>query len=45
MAIDPGIRTFATCYDQNGTVTEWGKNCYHRIFRLSKMYDKIQSRC
>ena len=44
IALDPGVRTFITGYDPSGRVIEWGKNDISRIYRLSHIYDKIQSK-
>jgi len=44
VAIDPGIRTFATCYDPSGAITEWGHSDIGRIYQLCRAYDKLQSR-
>ena len=41
--MDPGIRTFQTCYSPNGTVTEWGRSDISRIYRLCHSYDELQS--
>ncbi|RHZ90027.1 hypothetical protein Glove_9g275 [Diversispora epigaea] len=43
IALDPGVRTFITGYDPSGQAVEWGKNDISRIYRLSHIYDKIQS--
>lgn len=43
IAIDPGVRTFATCYDGK-KIIEWGANDMHRIHRLCYAYDELQSR-
>ena len=40
-AIDPGVRTFATCYDASGYVYEWGKGDISRIFRLLVHLDRL----
>jgi putative transposase len=44
IALDPGVRTFMTGYDPSGRAIEWGKNDISRIYRLSHIYDKIQSK-
>jgi putative transposase len=44
VALDPGIRTFQTCYDPSGLVAEWGKGDITRIYRLCCAYDKLQSK-
>ena len=44
LAIDPGVRTFATTYSPDGTVTEWGKSDISRIYRLCHASDDLQSR-
>ena len=44
IALDPGVRTFITEYDPSGQAVEWGKNDISRIYRLSHIYDKIQSK-
>ncbi|CAG8815666.1 3226_t:CDS:2 [Gigaspora margarita] len=43
VSIDPGVRTFATCYDPRGRVVEWGSGDFGRIFRLCKQCDKFKS--
>src|SRR2546421_3365337 len=35
---------FITGYDPSGQAVEWGKNDISRIYRLSHIYDKIQSK-
>lgn len=50
IAIDPGVRTFGTSYDGNGSVHEFGKNaahhlvkCHaHRIDRLKSKIDRME---
>jgi transposase len=45
LSIDPGVRTFATCYDDTGYVYEWGTaRDRSRIMRLGLAADKMQSR-
>lgn len=45
LSIDPGIRTFATCYDDTGYVYEWGcARDRSRIMRLGLAADKLQRR-
>lgn len=44
VALDPGVRTFQTCYDPSGLVAEWGVNDMSRIYRLCHAYDKLQSK-
>ena len=44
LAIDPGVRTFATTYSPDGTITEWGKSDISRIYRLCHASDDLQSR-
>ena len=43
ISIDPGVRSFATCYDPDGIISEWGIGDIGRIHRLSYHYDKLQS--
>ena len=43
VSIDPGNRTFATCYDPQGSITEWGVNDQERLFRLCLKIDKYTS--
>ncbi|RHZ70779.1 hypothetical protein Glove_267g56 [Diversispora epigaea] len=43
ITLDPGVRTFITGYDPSEQAVEWGKNDISRIYRLSHIYDKIQS--
>ena len=42
--LDPGVRTFQTCYDPSGLVVEWGKRDVERIYRLCYRYDRLRSR-
>lgn len=44
IALDPGVRTFQTCYDPSGKAFEWGKGDISRIYRLCHAYDKLQSK-
>jgi len=44
ISLDPGVRTFQTCFSADGTVTEWGKGDMSRIYRLCHAYDDLQSR-
>lgn len=44
IAIDPGVRTFATMYDSNGNIIECGKGDIGRIYRLGCVVDKLQSK-
>jgi hypothetical protein len=37
VAIDPGVRTFGTCYDMEGKVVEWGVGDMGRIYRYVKI--------
>ena len=43
IAIDPGIVTFATGYDWNGVIHEWGREDRKRIIRLLLAADKLCS--
>ena len=45
LSIDPGVRTFATCYDSSGYLYEWGNGDKSRLMRLGHAMDKLQSRC
>jgi len=44
IALDPGVRTFFTGYNPDGTLVEWGKNDMTRIYRLCHVLDKLQTR-
>ena len=44
IALDPGVRTFQTCYDPSGLVVEWGAKDLARIYRLCHALDDLQSR-
>lgn len=41
VSIDPGVRTFATCYDTGGRCFHWGEQATDRIFRLCYRIDKL----
>jgi transposase len=43
VSLDPGVRTFQTCYDPSGNVTEWGSGDINGIMRLLHAYDCLQS--
>ncbi|KAK9365794.1 hypothetical protein V1509DRAFT_631809, partial [Lipomyces kononenkoae] len=42
--IDPGVRTFLTCYDSNENVVEVGKDAVVRVSKLLHRRRKLQSR-
>lgn len=44
IAIDPGVRTFATGFEASGTYYEWGKKDIGRIQRLCYHYDQLRSK-
>lgn len=43
VALDPGVRTFMTCYDQDGIVTEIAPGDRKRLFTLAIHASKLQS--
>jgi len=43
-AIDPGVRTFSTLYDNNGNVFEYGAKDIKKIFHMCLCADNLQSR-
>lgn len=44
VAIDPGVRTFITTYDQDGDVHEWGKGDQTQLYRLAIHVDRLNSK-
>jgi putative transposase len=44
IVFDPGMRTFCTGYDPDGTIVKVGKSDISRIYRLCNSYDKLQSK-
>jgi len=44
VALDPGVRTFQTCYDADSRVTEWGKTDTDKLFRDCFAADRLQKR-
>ena len=44
VALDPGVRTFQTCYDADGLVTEWGAGDMHQLFQDCYAADRLQGR-
>jgi len=44
VSIDPGVRTFLTCYDPNGNIIEFGKDSIGTLARLLHYKNKLQSR-
>jgi len=44
IAMDPGVRTFQTTFDGEGTITEWGNHDIQKIINLCHLYDDLQSR-
>jgi len=42
IAIDPGVRTFNTCFDTSGLIAEWGVGDKTRLGRLCHAYDGLQ---
>ena len=45
LSVDPGVRTFLTCYDSTGYVYQWGKDDMKHIQVLAEKIDVLQSRC
>ena len=43
VALDPGVRTFQTCYDADGHVTQWGVDDMKGIF-IACLADRMQGR-
>jgi IS605 OrfB family transposase len=43
VAIDPGVRTFATMYDPAGRLVEWGAGDITRLFRLCMHADRLNT--
>ena len=44
IALDPGVRTFQTMYDDAGNGVEWGKGDMKQLFRLCRLMDRLQSK-
>lgn len=44
IALDPGVRTFATGYSPTHGVVEWGQGDISRIYRLCHVMDKLQAK-
>lgn len=44
VSMDPGVRTFQTCYDADGLVTEWGAGDMNGIFKDCYVADRLQGR-
>ena len=44
VSLDPGVRTFQTCYEPNGLIHEWGNRDMARIYRLCNQISKLQER-
>jgi putative transposase len=44
VALDPGVRTFQTCYDADGAVVEWGEQDMASLFQECYAADRLQGR-
>ena len=46
VAIDPGLRTFGTCYDPSGAITEWASGGGHLVvlYRLNRKASRLERR-
>jgi putative transposase len=44
VSLDPGVRTFQTCYDADGRVVEWGVGDMKSLFQDCYAADRLQGR-
>jgi len=44
VSLDPGVRTFQTCYDADGLVAEWGEADMTKLFQDCHAADRLQTR-
>ena len=44
VSLDPGVRTFQTCYSADGMVYEWGDGDMKQVFALCRFADKLHSK-
>ena len=42
VSLDPGVRTFQTCYDADGQVMEWGEGDMERLYKHIYCADRLQ---
>jgi transposase len=43
VSIDPGVVSFAVCFDPDGLVVEWGRNAVERIRRLFATHEELMA--
>lgn len=43
VALDPGVRTFQTTFDDSGVSTEWGKGDMRVLYGMCRLADKLQA--
>lgn len=44
VSLDPGVRTFQTCFDTDGNVLEWGENDMKYIYKIMMKCDTLKSK-